>query len=129
MQPTGSQGTFLLQPYWKWQVERPWDQNGKTVIESENGTLILWRKQNEKFGKGMDEEALKGRVKWSLRNENCNAEKDCHMSLTDQNTQVKEAVYQTDHLPLNTFISYFCVPIPSSTHPNLLTHRGHVLSW
>lgn len=55
MEPTGSQGTFLLQPYWKWQLERPWDHGGKTVIEPENEALILCMKQNEKFGKGKDE--------------------------------------------------------------------------
>lgn len=58
MQPTGSQGTFLLQPYWKWQVERPWDYSGRAALELENEALILYRKQNEMFGKGKDERGV-----------------------------------------------------------------------
>lgn len=51
MWPTGSYGTFSLQPYWKWQVERPHDYSSKAMIASKNELLILCRKQSKNVGR------------------------------------------------------------------------------
>lgn len=66
---------------------------------------------------------FKGKVTWCLWSQNSDSEKGCHITATGPNTQLKGAVYRGAHLPLNTFISSFCGPIPSRTQPNLLTHK------
>lgn len=45
------------------------------------------------------------------------------MPATGPSTQLKGAVYRGAHLPLNTFISPFCGPVPSGTQSDLLTHK------